>query len=64
MNLTTCCGAPTVNLTHDNDSLPRCISCGHRQPENGVKPVQTRERSISAWATEMPNRLRAQRARP
>lgn len=58
--LTECCQAQLVRLSMDNDDLPRCAGCGHRQAENGVSPVQTRERGPVAWATEIPNRLRAQ----
>jgi hypothetical protein len=63
-SLTKCCNAPMVMLSHDNDDLPRCAGCGHRKPdpETGTRPTQTRERGPSAWLTEMPNRLRAQRA--
>ena len=51
--LTACCDAPTAGI--------RCTGCGHRQPQRGVRPTETRRQPPWTWPLELAGRWLARR---
>lgn len=59
--MTDCCHAPLVHALPPRGE-PRCAYCGHRQPVDGMPPVESRRLPPLTWPGELLGRALARAA--